>query len=190
MPSPSILALAGSTRTGSVNEKLAACAAARIAALGASVTHVLLRDYAMPLYDGDQEAAEGVPAAAAALAEAITHQHGVFITCPEYNGSITPLLKNTIDWVSRVKLPVSPFKERVFALSAASPGPYGGLRGLIHTRHVLEIGCGALVIPETVAVDNAAQAFSPDGTLTVERSAQMLEACLARLVREAGRLMS
>lgn len=190
MPTPSILVFAGSTRTGSFNEKLAALAAARLAALGAAVTHISLRDYVMPLYDGDHEAAEGPPATAKALAEAIARHHGVFIAAPEYNASITPLLKNAIDWVSRIKLPVSPYKERVFALSAASPGPYGGLRGLIHTRHVLEIGCGALVIPETVAVGNAAQAFAADGTLTVERSAHMLDACLARLVREAGRLVS
>jgi NAD(P)H-dependent FMN reductase len=188
MPTPSVLVFAGSVRTGSFNEKLAALAAARLAGLGASATHVSLRDFPMPLYDGDLEAAEGQPASAVALAEAMARHHGVFIAAPEYNASITPLLKNTIDWVSRVKLPVSPFKERVFALSSASPGPYGGLRGLMHARHTLEIGCGALVIPETVAVGNAMQAFAPDGSLAVERSAQMLEACLSRLVREAGRL--
>jgi chromate reductase, NAD(P)H dehydrogenase (quinone) len=190
MPTPSVLVFAGSIRTGSLNEKLAALAAARLSALGAAVTHVSLRDHPMPLYDGDLEAAEGPPPAAAALAGIMTRHHGVFIACPEYNASITPLLKNAIDWVSRVKLPVSPFKERVFALSSASPGPYGGLRSLLHTRHTLEIGCGALVIPETVAVGNAGQAFAADGSLAVERSAHMLDACLSRLVREAGRLVA
>jgi NAD(P)H-dependent FMN reductase len=189
---PAILVFAGSIRTGSFNGKLAARAAVELAEAGAEVTHVSLADYPMPLYDGDMEAAEGVPDAAGALTYLMSQHQGVFIACPEYNGSITPLLKNTLDWVSRVKVPDQPplvmFRKAVFALGSASPGALGGLRSLMHTRHTLTLGLGALVIPEQVAVGNAAHAFAEDGSLTDPRVAGMLKTACQKLVVAADAL--
>lgn len=184
-----VLVFAGSVRTGSFNAALATRAAAVLTGLGAEATLITLRDYAMPLYDGDAEAASGVPEAAVRLAGLIGDHRGVFIATAEYNASLTPLLKNTIDWVSRVKIEgLAPFKGRVFALGAASPGAMGGYRGLMAVRQSLELGLGALVLPEMVAVGGAGQAFAEDGSLKEARAASMLEAACKRLVVEAGRL--
>lgn len=189
MPSPRLLLFAGSIRTGSYNTALAALAAKECTRLGATITLTSLRDHALPLYDGDAEAADGAPEAAIALARLFTAHAGIFIACPEYNASVTPLLKNTIDWVSRVKTDgMQPFKNRVFALGAASSGAMGGYRGLMAARQVLELGLGALVIPEMVAVGGAMQAFADDGTLKDTRAAGMLTATCVRLIAEASKL--
>jgi NAD(P)H-dependent FMN reductase len=189
---PRILVLAGSTRTGSFNQALAAAAVRALRAKGADVAHASLRDHPLPIYDGDLEAAEGQPPAAVALARLFAAHQGVFLACPEYNASITPLLKNAIDWVSRVKTldgaPAAPFKNRVFALGAASNGAMGGYRGLIAVRHTLELGLGALVLPEMVSVGGAANAFAEDGALKDARLAGLLDAAATRLVAEAARL--
>jgi NAD(P)H-dependent FMN reductase len=115
--------------------------------------------------------------------------NGVFIASPEYNASLSPLLKNTIDWVSRVREPREPplaaYKNRVFALGAASNGTYGGMRSLMALRHVLELGCGALVIPEQVAVREAATAFDDMDRLKDERTASVLSNVVQRLVEMA-----
>jgi chromate reductase, NAD(P)H dehydrogenase (quinone) len=130
MRRPKILVFAGSIRTGSFNGRLAALAAKELALLAADVTRISLADYPLPLYDGDAEAASGAPDNAKRLARLFTAHHGIFIASPEYNASITPLLKNTLDWISRVReaggLP--PYKNRVFAIGAASNGTYGGYR--------------------------------------------------------------
>ena len=93
----------------------------------------------------------------------IMAHHGVFIASPEYSASVPPLLKNAIDWVSRVRERGDPtyaaFKGRVFAIASASPGRSGGLRALMALRQILELGCGALVIPEQVAIAQADHAF-------------------------------
>ena len=121
---PKILVFAGSIRTGSFNARLAALAAKELALAGADVTRISLDDYPMPLYDGDLEAASGVPANALKLKQMMAAHRGVFIASPEYNASVTPLLKNTIDWISRVRErgepPLAVFKNRVFALGGAS----------------------------------------------------------------------
>jgi NAD(P)H-dependent FMN reductase len=143
----------------------------------------------MPLYDGNVEAASGPPENAVKLKRLMCMQHGVFIASPEYNASITPLLKNALDWVSRVRegkeAPLAAYRNRVFALGAASNGTYGGMRSLIALRQVLELGCGALVIPEQVAVREAAQAFDEADSLKDERSARLLATALNRLVEMA-----
>ena len=186
MAAPKILVLAGSIRTGSFNARLAALAAKELALAEADVTLISLADFPMPLYDGDLEAASGPPENAYKLKRLMCLQQGVFIASPEYNASITPLLKNTLDWVSRVREgrepPLAAYKGRAFALGAASNGTYGGMRSLMALRQVLELGCGALVIPEQLAVREAASAFDEMDNLKDERSAGVLQAIVNRLI--------
>src|SRR5262245_199535 len=186
MAAAKILVFAGSIRSGSYNARLAACAARELVMAEADVTLISLVDFPMPLYDGNQEAASGPPENAFKLKRLIGLQHGVFIASPEYNASIAPLLKNTLDWISRVREgkepPLAAYKNRVFALGAASNGTYGGMRSLIALRHVLELGCGALVIPEQIAVREAASAFDEADRLKDERAAGLLRTVVSRLV--------
>ena len=165
----SILAFAGSTRTGSLNQALLACAVEAARRHGGTVEHISLADYPMPLYNGDDEARDGVPEPARRFKAALKRHKGLLIACPEYNSSITPLLKNTLDWVTRVRAKgesgLEVFKTRVFAISGASPGYYGGMRSLLHLRQILEIGTGATVIPQQIAVPRAMDAFDEDGSL-------------------------
>jgi NAD(P)H-dependent FMN reductase len=123
----------------------------------------------------------------------ITAHHGVFIASPEYSASVTPLLKNAIDWVSRVRERGDPtyaaFKNRVFAVASASPGRIGGLRSLMALRQILELGCGAFVIPDQVAIPNADQAFNDSDELVDVGLANALRNELARLVETARLLM-
>jgi chromate reductase, NAD(P)H dehydrogenase (quinone) len=186
MAAPKILVFAGSTRTGSFNARLAARAAKELALAEADVTLISLADFPMPIYDGDLEAASGPPENAYKLKRLMCLQQGVFIASPEYNASITPLLKNTLDWVSRVREgrepPLAAYKGRAFALGAASNGTYGGMRSLIALRQVLELGCGALVIPEQLAVREAASAFDEMDNLKDERTAGVLQAVVNRLI--------
>ena len=186
-----LLFFAGSTRQGSYNRKLAqsACEAARKHGHGADLLE--LADYPMPIYDADLEEREGPPETARTLRETIRAYQGVFIASPEYNASVTPLLKNTLDWMSRVKdgdePPLQLFKTRVFAIGAASPGGFGGTRSLITLRQILSLGLGALVLPEQVVVANAGAAFDETGQLANERASSMLDAAMQRLGDAARR---
>jgi chromate reductase, NAD(P)H dehydrogenase (quinone) len=186
MSTPRILVFAGSIRTGSFNARLAAIAAKELALAGAEVTHVSLSDYPLPIYDGDLEATSGAPCNAVKLKQMMMVQQGVFIASPEYNASVTPLLKNTLDWISRVRegkeTPLAAYRNRVFALGAASNGVYGGMRSLLALRQVLEIGCGALVIPEQIAVNRAAEAYDDMDHLKDERTADLLRTVVRRLI--------
>jgi NAD(P)H-dependent FMN reductase len=192
MPIPKVLVLAGSIRTGSLNARLAALAAKEIARAEADVTRISLVDYPLPLYDGDLEARSGPPENAVKLKRTFCAHQGVFIASPEYNASMTPLLKNAIDWISRVREskepPLAAYRNRVFALGAASNGTYGGMRSLMALRHVLELGCGALVIPEQIAVREASHAFDENDDLKDERNAGLLKAVAGRLVELARQL--
>ena len=192
MAAPKIVVFAGSVRAGSINQKLVDAAAGAIEAAGGAATAISLKDYALPLYDGDLQAREGIPSAATRLVELFFEHQGVFIASPEYNASFTPLLKNTLDWMSRVNVegrpPLPAFKDRVFALGAVSNGVMGGYRGLTQLRSMMELGLGALVLPEMVGVGNAASAFGEDGALTNERTAGHLAQVVTRLVETAGRL--
>jgi|SRR5579862_2017036 len=192
MPGPKILVIPGSTRIGSHNVKLAALAIKELTLNDVEVTRISLADYELPLYEDGLEIKGGPPANAVKLKQMIMAHHGVFIASPEYSASVTPLLKNAIDWVSRVRERGDPtyaaFKGRVFAVSAASPGALGGARSLIALRQILELGCGALVIPEQVTVANADTAFDAMDNLTDTGTANLLRAQLARLV-EVARLM-
>lgn len=164
---PRILAFAGSARADSYNHKLVKVAAQGAQAAGADVTIVNLRDYQLPLFDQDLEAAEGVPAKALELKKIMLNHNGLLLASPEYNSSITPLIKNTIDWVSRPSngdTALVAFEGKVAAIMSASPGRLGGLRGLSHLRSILS-NIGVLVIPDQVAVGVAHNAFKPDGNL-------------------------
>src|SRR5690606_33584977 len=138
-----------------------------------------LVDYPMPLYDGDLEAGSGPPGNAVKLKQLMMAHQGVFIASPEYNASITPLLKNTLDWVSRVRErgepPLAAYKDRAFALGGASEGPYGALRSLMALRQSLELGCGALVVPDQITVIRAHEAFDDMDNLKDERAAATLK---------------
>jgi NAD(P)H-dependent FMN reductase len=190
MPIPKILIIPGSLRTGSHNARLAALAAKELALLEAEVTRISLEDYTLPLFDADLVSSSGLPPAAVQLKRMLLAHQGVFITSPEYSASVTPLLKNTIDWISRVRDPGEPpyamFKGRVFAIGAAANGGLGGLRSLMALRQILELGCGALVIPEQVAVPRAEQAFDDMDNLKDETVAAALKTAMRRLVELAG----
>ncbi len=193
MPAPKILVFSGSTRSGSHNVKLAALAVKELTLHDIEATRISLADYPLPLYDADLDGRNGQPQSAIKLKQMIMAHHGIFIASPEYSASVSPLLKNAIDWVSRVRERGDPtyaaFKGRVFAISSISPGPAGGLPGLMALRQILEVGCGALVIPEQVAVARADQAFDDMGNLADTRVANLFHAQLARLV-EMARLMA
>ncbi len=184
-----LLFFAGSQRQASLNKRLARLGHAIAEANGIPSTFADLGDYPMPLYDGDLEAAEGPPENAKKLKHLMGLHTGVFIACPEYNSSISPLLKNTLDWVSRIREEDESanevFKTRVFALGSASPGGMGGLRGLNTVRQVLELGLGALVLPEQFAVPRATEAFDDHGHLKNKESQETFKALIQKLARAA-----
>ena len=190
MPTPKILIIPGSLRAGSHNARLAALAAKELALLEAEVTRISLEDYTLPLFDADLVSSGGLPPAAVALKRMLLAHQGIFITSPEYSASVTPLIKNTIDWISRVRDPGEPgyaaFKGRVFAIGSAASGGQGGLRSLMALRQILELGCGALVIPEQVCVPRAEQAFDERDNLKDETLATALKAAMRRLVELAS----
>ena len=188
---PRILAFAGSARQASFNKKLVRVAAEGARAAGAEVTIVDLRDLPMPLYDGDLEEREGIPENALELMRLLREHDGLLLACPEYNSSITPLLKNAIDWASRAaegEQPLACFKGKVAGLVAASPGGFGGLRGLVTVRSILG-NIGVLVVPEQVAVSKAHEAFDGDGNLANERQLAAVENVGRRVAEMAGRLV-
>ncbi|ANM29915.1 NADPH-dependent FMN reductase [Acidobacteria bacterium Mor1] len=185
-----ILAFAGSARAHSVNKKLVHAVAGLVRDAGGEVTEIDLRDFPMPLYDGDLEEAEGAPESADRLYAIMKAHDGFLIACPEYNSSITPLLKNTIDWLSRPREGeprLGAFAGKTAALMAASPGGLGGLRGLVHVRAILG-NIGVHVIPEQLALGTAHKAFAEDGTLSDNSGAQRAADLASCLVRTAGKL--
>ena len=164
---PKILAFAGSTRTDSFNKKLVRIAVSGARQAGAEVTHIDPRDYTLPLYDGDLEQREGLPANARKLKDLFLAHQGLLIAAPEYNSSISAVLKNVIDWVSRPvpgEPPLGCFIDKVAALMSASTGALGGLRGLVTVRSILG-NIRVIVLPDQVAVPKAHEAFNPDGSL-------------------------
>jgi chromate reductase, NAD(P)H dehydrogenase (quinone) len=192
MPAPKILVIPGSLRSGSHNVRLAALAAKEIALAEGEVTRISLEDYPLPLFDADLPARSGLPLAAVQLKKMIAAHHGVFITSPEYSASVTPLLKNAIDWVSRVREGGEPtyaaFKNRAYALGAASRSAGGGLRSLMALRQILELGCGALVIPEQVSVPGAEEAFDDMDNLRDAALSATMKTAARRLVMLAAAL--
>jgi chromate reductase, NAD(P)H dehydrogenase (quinone) len=181
-----LLFFAGSARAGSYNKKVARLGAMIAEANGIPSTFLDLGDYPMPLYNADLEAAEGQPENAKKLTAVMQAHSGICIVSPEYNASITPLLKNTLDWVSHVGEPRGQvYKTRVFALASASNGGMGGLRSLTTVRQVLELGLGALVLPDQFAVPRAKDAFGEGGHLTNKESQENFKALIQKLARAA-----
>lgn len=187
---PKILAFAGSARTDSLNKKLVEVAAQGARGAGAEVTVVDLRDYPMPLYDGDLEAREGLPETVVRLKEIMMSHQGLLISSPEYNSSITPLLKNTIDWTSRAapgEESLACYENKAAALMSASPGALGGLRGLVHVRSILS-NIKVLVLPEQVAVPRAFEAFADDGSMHDEKRQASIEQLGIKLAQTLAKL--
>jgi chromate reductase len=182
MSQPKILAFAGSTRAASFNKQLAHLAEDAARGAGAEVTFVDLRDLALPLFDQDLEDSAGLPANAKKLKSLLREHDGFLIASPEYNSSISAVLKNAIDWASRTEVddepPLAAFRGKVAALFSASPGALGGLRGLIHLRSILG-NIGVVVLPDQVAIPTAYEAFDA-GHLKDERKA----AQVAKLARD------
>jgi chromate reductase, NAD(P)H dehydrogenase (quinone) len=167
MAKPKILAFAGSTRTDSFNKKLVKIAAAGAREAGIDVTLIDLRDLQLPLYDGDLEQKEGLPPNARKLKDLMLSHQGFLISSPEYNSSISGVLKNAIDWASRPsegEANLACFQGKVAGIMSASPGGLGGLRGLVHVRSILG-NIGVLVLPDQIAIAKAHDAFDTDGTL-------------------------
>jgi chromate reductase len=183
MPRARILVFGGSIRTGSWSAKLAGLAAKELTRLDADVSLISLADYPMPIYDGDLEAQKGVPESAKKLRAMMNAHGGVYIATPEYNASVPPLLKNTIDWVSREGAGgEDPYKRCTFALGATSNGRFGGYRALMALRQVLELGLAATVLPNQVALSHVGQAFDDAGNLKDEMVAKLLRNSLTRLI--------
>lgn len=188
---PKIVVFAGSLRAGAFSGKTADAAMKELALLGTEVTRISLGDYALPIFDQDMEKETGIPENATRLARLFAVHNGMLIASPEYNASISPLLKNTIDWVSRVSRdhgrPLKPYAGMVAALCSSSPGRLGGIRGLYHLRAVL-MNVGVEVITQQCAVPLAGDAFDDDGSLKDEHMRETMRKTCQTLVGQA-RLM-
>ncbi|MGQ2934027.1 MAG: NADPH-dependent FMN reductase [Sphingopyxis sp.] len=187
----SIAVIVGSTREGSFNRALGEVVAASLEAQGASVTRVDLAAFDLPLYSAAREAND-FPSDALKLKALFTAQDGLLFVSPEYNGSLTPLLKNAIDWASRPTgdesmVALTAYRGKVAAIMSASISPFGGLRGLMHLRQILST-IQMLVIPEQVLVPNAHAAFAEDGSLKEALPASLVEMTAGRLIAVAKAL--
>jgi NAD(P)H-dependent FMN reductase len=192
MPAPKILVIPGSVRTGSINVRLAAVAIEEFVRADVEVTRISLGDFPLPIYDGDLQARSGVPKAATDLKQTIGAHHGILIVTPEYNASLPPLLKNAIDWVSRVHGPHEArgqvFHERAFAIASASGGRFGGARCLAALRLVLT-ACRATVIPNQLALSFAGDAYDDRERLKHPADAEALKAMARQLIDTAQNMM-
>jgi chromate reductase, NAD(P)H dehydrogenase (quinone) len=193
MSSPKILVFPGSLRAKSYNVRLAALASKELTLADADVTRISLLDYPLPIYDADTAEKSGPPENAVRLKQLMSAHQGVFIASPEYNASITPLMKNTIDWISAVRERGEPalaaYQNRVFAIGGASPGRSGARHSLLALRQILAVGCRALVVAEQVSVPNAADAFDEMDQLRDARLAGELKIVVHKLV-ELARLVA
>ena len=187
-----ILVIPGSLRTGSLNARLAAAAACEFAELGAEVTRISLADFPLPIYDGDLQTKSGVPKNAVNLKRMIGAHHGVLIVTPEYNSSVPPLVKNTIDWVSRVQdaneIRGQVFRETAFAIAAASEGRLGGTRSLAALRLILS-ACHATVIPNQLALSFASEAYDDMDRLKHPADIEAMAALVRQLIDVSQRMM-
>jgi NAD(P)H-dependent FMN reductase len=185
-----VLVFAGSARKGSLNKKLARIAAAAVDAAGDKATLLDLDDYPIPLYHGDLEAEEGIPANAKKLKALFLDHQALLLVSPENNASVSALMKNTLDWISRQDGEQSglvPYANKVACIMGASPGALGALRGLVHLRAILET-LGVLVLPGQFALSRAHEAFNEDGSLKDPKQ-QSTVALLARKLVETTRLL-
>jgi NAD(P)H-dependent FMN reductase len=187
-----ILVIPGSLRTGSLNARLAAAAGHEFARAGAEVTRISLGDFPLPIYDGDLQTKSGVPKNAINLKRMIGAHHGVVIVTPEYNSSVPPLVKNTIDWVTRVQdaheTRGQVFRDRAFAIAAASESRLGGTRALAALRLILS-ACHAAVIPNQLALSFAAEAYDDMDRLKHPNDVEALKALVRQLIEVSQRMM-
>ena len=186
-----ILAFSGSARKDSVNQRLANAAAVSLRQLGAEVTLVNLAQFDLPLFDEDLEKENGTPEGAVELKALMKSHHGFIIASPEYNSSLTPLLKNAIDWASRPaegEMGLAAFSGKTASLLSASPGALGGLRGLVHLRAILG-SINMLVLPMQVALPSAFSAFNEDGTLLDENNQKKIDALAAEVIGYTSKLL-
>jgi len=180
---PRILAFAGSTRSESFNKKLVRIAAEGARAAGAEVTLVDLRDLPMPLFDEDREAEEGLPPGARKFKDLLLAHDGLLIASPEYNSSISAVLKNAIDWASRRaegEAPLACFQGKTAVIMSASPGALGGLRGLVVLRMLLG-NIQVNVLPGQKAIAKAHEALTKEGRLADPRQEEAVKALGAHL---------
>jgi len=187
---PKILGFAGSTRTDSYNKKLVKVALEGARKAGAEVKFADLRDYAMPLYDGDLEEREGLPVNARKLQDLMIAHDGLLIASPEYNSTFSGVLKNAIDWVSRPspeQAPLAAFSGKVAIIMSTSPGALGGLRGLVGLRSLLS-NIRVIVLPDQIALPKAIEAFNPDGTIKDPQQAASIEQLGATLAETLKKL--
>jgi len=187
---PRILAFSGSARRNSYNQLLVCCAARGAEAAGATVTVLDMKDYPLPLFDEDLEREQGPPENAVRLKQLFLQHDGLLIASPEYNSSISPLLKNTIDWVSRAaegESPLAAYKNKTAVLMSASPGGLGGMRGLVHVRSILS-SIGVLVLPGQIAISRAFEAFDESGNLKDERQRERVKKLGGDLAAMVGKL--
>lgn len=186
---PKILVLAGSARLDSIHRKLARQTVEALRNVGLEATLADLRDFPMPIYDGDLEAGEGLPPAAKALKELARRHDGFAIASPEYNGGYPALLKNALDWISRPEpgdRPLEVFRGKVAAILSASPGPAGGSRGLRQLRELLEM-MNVSVVPQELAIARSSAAFDADGRLMRAEDVAGLRELAAALAQAADR---
>jgi NAD(P)H-dependent FMN reductase len=192
MSIPKILAFAGSSRRDSFNKKLVKIAAEGARLAGAEVTYVDFKDLPMPLFDEDLEAEAGIPENVKTFKALMKAHQGLLIACPEYNSSITPLLKNAIDWATRPE-PGEPglicFRDKVAVIMSTSPGALGGLRGLVHVRAILG-NIGVLVLPNQKGIAKAHEAFDENGQLKDEQHQQEIHQLGNKLATVVAKLSS
>ena len=187
MPSTRLLVIAGSARAGSLSLRLANAAASLAREAGGDVVSVDLRALQMPVYDGDIEAASGVPDGAARLLDAIVAADALLMVTPEYNGFPTPLVINAFDWLSRLQAAgdrpagLAATASKPVALLSASPGPLGGLRSMNFLRQYLQMAFAMIVVPQQFALVRAHEAFDEHGALKDERSARTVASVLSAL---------
>jgi chromate reductase len=187
-----ILVIPGSLRTGSLNARLAATTALELAQAGAEVTRISLDDFPLPIYDGDLHTKSGVPKNAVNLKRMMAGHHGVLIVTPEYNSSVPALVKNTIDWVTRVQdlneTRGQVFRGRAFAIAAASESRLGGSRALSALRLILS-ACQATVIPSQLALSFAGEAYDDMDRLKHPADIDALKAMARQLIEFSQRMM-
>src|ERR1700722_15306361 len=180
-----ILVIPAPLRPGPLNARLAAAAAYQFAQAGADVTRISLADFPLPIYDGDLQTKSGVPKNAINLKRMIGAHHGVLMVTPEYNSSVPPLVKNTIDWVTRgqdtQETRGQVFRGRVFAIAAASEGRLGGSRALAALRLILS-ACHAMVIPNQLALSFAGEAYDDMDSLKQTADIEALNALVRQLI--------
>ena len=191
-PTPKILAFAGSARVDSFHKKMVKIAAKGAAEAGAETTVIDLRDFPMPIYDQDLQEASGFPRTALQFKHLLKEHQGFLIASPEYNSSVTALLKNAIDWASRAEPDEPPmgltcFRGKVAAIMSTSPGGLGGIRGLVHLRAILG-NIGTVVLPDQKTIPNAYDAFDESGQLNDAKQQASVEALGAKLTEVVAKL--